>query len=722
MTLTFTLITLLAAALAQPPSPQMQPAADRPFRQAVAHQLPFSAELVGADVKRLLIDADGVVYVLTDRGLARVLGDRLVLDRSYRPLAGLRPRDAAVQEGTGHLYYLYDDRILSNARAGVPEGQLPPGAFDRLAVAADGTVLVGGGGRTAVVRAGTLTEIGGPAEAGRLVAFRDRFFRITSSGIDRLDGNRWARVHDGQDITAIAFRGDEAIVGTIDGYFGLDVATAAARTPRQRRLPVRHITALAPTADGLWAGSPQGAFFQATDGSVRYYASRRWLADDDVVDVGVAPAGDAYVLTRTGLSRIEFRMLTLAEKARFYEQKIRDRHIRYGFIAERRLPVAGDLTRSEMVDTDNDGLWTSYYLASQAFRFAVTADAGARRHAWEAFEAFERLLSVNPLDGFPSRTFERTGFKFSDADRWRPSPDPAWEWKGHTSSDELVGHIFGAAVLYETAAATDTERQRIAGFIDAIVSHIIRNNYYFVDADGQPTLWARWNPEYVNWYPQTIVDRRLNSAEIVAALHLAHSLTGKTLYASEADRLMHEHGYLDNIMSSMAKIDHTEGYLFQGKYDMGDGWNHSDDQLAFLTYWVLHRFAPREDLKRQFAAAIEDHWRVERVERNPLWSFVHASTGAREFDLDEALWTLREWPLDLIRWTVRNSHRQDLTPLPRNFRNQSIAELLPPGERPVMRWNANPFTIDGGQGGHAELAGDEFLLPYWMGRYVGVIE
>ena len=39
-----------------------------------------------------------------------------------------------------------------------------------------------------------------------------------------------------------------------------------------------------------------------------------------------------------------------------------------------------------------------------------------------------------------------------------------------------------------------------------------------------------------------------------------------------------------------------------------------------------------------------------------------------------------------------------------------------------MRWNGNPFALDSGSGGHLELAGDEFLLPYWMGRYLKVIE
>jgi len=47
---------------------------------------------------------------------------------------------------------------------------------------------------------------------------------------------------------------------------------------------------------------------------------------------------------------------------------------------------------------------------------------------------------------------------------------------------------------------------------------------------------------------------------------------------------------------------------------------------------------------------------------------------------------------------------------------------LPPDELPVRRHNANRFGLDGGGGGHEEeSAGDIWLLPYWMGRYLGVI-
>ena len=64
----------------------------------------------------------------------------------------------------------------------------------------------------------------------------------------------------------------------------------------------------------------------------------------------------------------------------------------------------------------------------------------------------------------------------------------------------------------------------------------------------------------------------------------------------------------------------------------------------------------------------------------------------------------------------------DITRLPANFRGQELKELLPPDERRMTRWNSQPFILDGGQGGKDELAGDEFLLPYWMARYLKIVE
>ena len=48
--------------------------------------------------------------------------------------------------------------------------------------------------------------------------------------------------------------------------------------------------------------------------------------------------------------------------------------------------------------------------------------------------------------------------------------------------------------------------------------------------------------------------------------------------------------------------------------------------------------------------------------------------------------------------------------------------MLPPDELPIRRHNANRFQLDGGNDGQSEYsAGDIWLLPYWIGRYLNVI-
>jgi len=111
-------------------------------------------------------------------------------------------------------------------------------------------------------------------------------------------------------------------------------------------------------------------------------------------------------------------------------------------------------------------------------------------------------------------------------------------------------------------------------------------------------------------------------------------------------------------------------------------------------------------------------------EKNPLWTYIYASgrPGAK-VDFEGALWTLARIPMDTIEWTVKNSGRGDITldGGPDRFNQAQSKTLLPPDERPVMKWNTNPFVVDGGNGGQSEDDGGFFLLPYWMGRYLGML-
>jgi hypothetical protein len=709
---------------------------DVPFWQDRSHPLQHAAELEGATYRKVVVDRDNTVLVLTDRGVARVYEDTVALDRSFRPLTGQVARDLAVSP-TGEVYYLFDDHWLSNARNGEPYGAFPRGTFDQLAVETDGTVWLAGPGQWARGAAQGAIEPH-PVGAGSV--------RVWPGGAGPwvTVGGKWSNGRQTWDgITDVAQSLGRCWLGTRQGL--LTAATDPAGHPvgdwtRDIRLPVTAISALHSVSNGLWIGTTRGVCFRRhgptpppgqngtlADGApltaehgIRYYAGRRWLRDDDVVSVTTDRDGQLWVLTRTGLNRISFQPMTLAAKADWYSRKVRSRNLRYGFTGERRLTRPGDLTSSELIDTDNDGGWTSYYLGSLATQYAVTRNEEVRRQAWESFAALERTQTIHTNTGFPARTFERRGFKYSDTDRWRDAPDPQWEWKGHTSSDEICSQTFAHAVMWELVARDATERSRIATNYVRIVDHILAHNLYLVDVDGQPTLWGRWHPEYVNWFPPSIVDRRLNSAELTASLQLAYRMTGDRRYRERAYAMFREHGYLTNILSPMSRVAATPGFLHQGN-DMGDEWNHSDDELAFFTYWVLTRFAFTPELRRQYLEAVADHWQFERPERYPIWNFIYAACGGKRYAPEEALWTLRGVPLDTRTWTVVNSHREDLTKLPKSFSGREMAEILPPGERLMARINTQPFILDHGDGGATDLPGDEFLIGYWLGRYVGAI-
>lgn len=693
---------------------------DTAFLQPVSVKYTFVDDTQADRGDRLLVDRDNNVYVLKENGLYILLAGKLVKNRQYRPLQHKIPVDVAVQSPTKELYYLYNDRFLSNTHAGKPYGKFGSGQFSKMAVNNSGAVLLAGDHGFQLVKEESSTTGRESDAIEEVKAYEEDFYIKTRFGINRYQDGRFEPVITDSKITAWAFDKDLLYVANESGFYVVDRANGRTISPLQNKLPVLPAVSMAVHQGVVWMGSDHGVYSTTDGNNFRYYASKRWLWEDVVYDVTHDSDGNAYVLTSSGVSKIDFKPMTLADKAAYFLDETRKRHLRYGLIGEVHFKKPGDVTTMEMVDTDNDGLWTSFYLGSEVFRYATTGESQARSNAMESFEAFERLLSINELEGFPSRTFERAGYKVSDPDRWRDSPEEGWEWKGHTSSDEFVAYIWVAGIMHQYLDLNPQEHQRVANFIDAIMMHIIRNDYYLVDVDEKPTLWGRWNPTYINSYPKSVVDRKLGSTTITAGLQLAHALTGKDIYTTERERLFEEHGYLENIKIPVAHIQSTPNVFYKG-HNMGEGgWNHSDDEMAFLTYWILYHFAPNSELKTIYADVISDHWAIEKPERNALWSVIAYGTSG-DIDVESVKWHLQEYPLDQIRWTMKNSHRKDLEFLESNFREQSTKTLISPAERHAIRHNSNPFDLDGGRNGMTQLAGDEYLLPYWMGRYLQVI-
>ena len=504
-------------------------------------------------------------------------------------------------------------------------------------------------------------------------------------------------------------RRGSVLIGGLHGVVERTASGVLSPFPYDRVLPVDGITVVAEERPGvLWFGAKRGAIrYDESTRGIQYFGGMRWLPDDQVTGIGFSTDGDAnliWIETPKGFSRISYRPMTYSEKTALFEERIRKRHFRHGLTADSHLSRPGDLTSNRMASSDNDGLWTAMYVAAECFRYKETGSAEAREFAKLGMDAIIRLESITGIRGFPARSFIRIGVDEQPRDgEWHTTADGQWKWKADTSSDEIVGHYFVYGLYYDLVA-NDAEKAVIRALVDRMTSHILDNDFQLIDVDGKRTRWGFWGPSVILEDPD---ETGLRALHMLSHLRVASHITGNPRYAAVYDDLVAKHNY--HLLLRNQKIN------IPGRV------NHSDDELAFLSYYPLLMYEKDEKLRAIYTESLERSWQVERPERSPLWNFIYAAgTGAREFDLEPSMRTLEEIPLDLVSWTVTNSHRRDIVldaSSDRFGRRQSGLTVLPYDELPMMKWNGSPYRLDGGNGGRSEDDGAYFLLPYWMGRY-----
>lgn len=449
---------------------------------------------------------------------------------------------------------------------------------------------------------------------------------------------------------------------------------------------------------GLYRNDPKAA----PADRVRYFASRRWLPDDDVRHLYPDRDGGMWAQTATGIAHIRFQRMTLAGKAALFENRIRQRHLRHGFVAGSILQEPGVLASSQTHTTDNDGLWTAIYAAAECFRYAVTRSPEALDYARQAVTA---ILDLEPVTGRPglfARSILHPNEAGASSGMWNWDPQRKARWKADTSSDEVVGHYLIFAVAWDLLPDAAL-RARIEGAVRRVTDHLLDHGLMLTDVHGQPAWWGRWDEEYFA-SARGLDDGPLNAIEILSFLKTAHHITGEPRYASEYQRLAADRGY--------ARLG--ERYLERRKVI-----NYSDEELAMLSFYPLLSYEKNAELVASYRRSLNAWWRNIGREKNPLWIAIYEAGGGGPVNLADALWTLQRIPMDLVSWTVTNSHREGIEWEPEmdRFARRQSRTLLPPDERPVMKWNGNPFRVDGGNAGRTEDDGAFFLLPYWLGRY-----
>ncbi len=476
-------------------------------------------------------------------------------------------------------------------------------------------------------------------------------------------------------------------------------------------VPFPYARAIAEEPGGeLWIGGEHGAARRDLKGAWTYYQGEAWLPHDGVLAIAVAPDRRVLLGTESGLGVIVRRPVTLARKAEHFDDVAQEHHVnRYGFVWSVGCRSPGDVsTAEESGYTDNDGLWTASYIGSQCLRYAATRSEEARKNAKRSMDGILMLESVTGIPGYPARSYALAVDHQGDSrfEKWHRSPDGKYFWKGDTSSDEAVGHYFAHALYYDHVAG-DAEKPVLRERLRAMTDHILDHGLAYVErGDGEPTRWGVWGPERCWKWGHYWYSSRLWSLCILSHLKVAGHVTGDGRYEKEYRRLIAEHDYARRTLGQKV----TFGYV-----------NHSDDQMAILSYYPLLRYETDPALRAMYLESLRKSWEIERPEASPLWNFVHNWAASNRDDLDRSIDHLVRMPWMLFAWSHDNTRRWDLPLSPLLRGGAESARALTMTERGPYTFTDNPYTLRSGDGGRTLESPAIYLLPYWLGRHHGLL-
>ena len=456
-----------------------------------------------------------------------------------------------------------------------------------------------------------------------------------------------------------------------------------------------------------WVGTTRGAI-RAVNGEFHFFGYDRWIPHDKVNAIACGK-NITYIATDAGLGIISYQPYTLQKKSAWYKRWINEWGMkRLGFINTLTPNQDGTYTRYL---GDNDGGWACHYLSALCFEYAVTGDPQVREEAVDVFRTIKWTEEICPIPGFPARAIyavgepaiKTEGGSAGRAAEWNLTADGKWEWKGDTSSDEIASQYFTTAVFYELVAQ-GKEKEAAREHMQRVTDHIIDNGWLLRDKDGKPTVWARWEPDFI-FSPEHTDEKGLNSGQALNIIAIARNIVGGEKYEKAQAQLL-EWKYPENM--SRTKITFP-------------GYTHFDDRLAFLGYYPLLNYEKDPHLRAIYMRSLQRGWECKRFENQSWFNYLYGALTGNECQNQAAVQHLRDYPLECINYKFTNSHRHDLQ-VPQGFRNYvTDTKAMGPREQGIRRWDRDPLELDGG-GGHAILDPSSYLDAYWMARYYGFIK
>jgi len=212
----------------------------------------------------------------------------------------------------------------------------------------------------------------------------------------------------------------------------------------------------------------------------------------------------------------------------------------------------------------------------------------------------------------------------------------------------------------------------------------------------------------LNHDPEWAQDKSENSMELLAFLKLAYYVTNDEKYQQQYLRFINKEHYLENMTEL---VNQNPAWFIY--YDV--------TMQAYL-YPIL--LGCEKDPKLiAFYQRHMDNWMEHRKnDQNLIVNFLYCYARNKKVELQSSVDFLKEVPLDLIDWHIDHTKREDVTLVHSPVLDDWEIDQMPSPEiRATIRWDGNPWAAVGGSP-NTEKEPVFWLYPYWMGRYLKMIQ
>lgn len=381
-------------------------------------------------------------------------------------------------------------------------------------------------------------------------------------------------------------------------------------------------------------------------------------------------------------------------------QVIQQRHWPYLTLLNPRF-VTGDSTSPDFMTLAPSGytqaadnaIWTGHYLAAEATRYAVTRSPDALANARKALHGITALIDVTNTDVLARFLIPRSS-PYADAILAEEAQEGVYEstydkqpyaWLGGTSRDQYSGVFFGLGVAYDML---DSGRMRaeIRKDVSRLLANLIANGWSVKMPDGSYSTTFVQRPDQQLSFLQ--VGRHVDSTR--------WDLTYQSFRAANAA-----------LVQLPIQTECQDPYGSYYKFNL--------DHINLYNLIRLEEPGPFRTLYLQAFAVLRgctgthQNAHFNMIERGLLGA--DAARDAETVNL-LSLWLLRprrDYYVDNTgKYPACGAYACD--PIPVNDRYTT--DFL---------WQRNPFQLAGGGAGTIETPGVDYILPYWMARYYGVL-